>query len=175
MIHLVCDENLHRYGPQLDQMFALRRREAIPRSGAAGGAADTEDDELAIYLMEVDEQGVVFAAVRLHPGPDEASRWRADRWLALEGSYADGDLSLARLVIGLLEFSASHELTSIEVRGDAALQRRLTRLGCRLDQTVDLRLEMHTDETAREAFRSRDGTAAAVPTANSAGRFAARG
>lgn len=132
MIHVVCESNLPRYGTQLDQMFALRRTNPLDGPATAAEGVDDDDDFAAVYLLDIDKQGHVAAAVRLHPdgGPNEP--WRVSHWACRPRGKDSGDLQLAPLVLGLLEFAVACDMPGLRLapHGDNAA-RWLTSLGCR--------------------------------------------
>ena len=75
MIYAVSAENQHRFASQLDEMFA--QREA--RAGFVS-ATDDLDDEHAVYLIHMNDEGRVLESVRLNPV--EIGRWQTSLWPA---------------------------------------------------------------------------------------------
>ncbi|MBV9512055.1 MAG: hypothetical protein JO303_17410 [Caulobacteraceae bacterium] len=102
MIHVVTAANRSFYEPQLLEMHRMRKATFIDRKGwanlkasANGGEYDEGDDERAIYLMCLTENGKVERSMRLRPtddwsvlgsifphfvGPDEEPITNPDVW-----------------------------------------------------------------------------------------------
>jgi acyl-homoserine lactone synthase len=76
MIHLIDHANRHLYGRQLAQMHRLRREVFIDQRGwpleigPDGGEYDQGDDERAVYLLGLDEDGEVLIGIRGRPADD---------------------------------------------------------------------------------------------------------
>jgi N-acyl-L-homoserine lactone synthetase len=75
MIYAVSAENQHKFASQLDEMFASRQA----RSGFVS-ATDELDDENAVYLIHMNDEGHVLESVRLNPVGD--ARWQTSLWPA---------------------------------------------------------------------------------------------
>jgi len=75
MIHVVTEQNRAFYRPQIDQMHRMRREVFIVGRGwdleeRDGGEYDRGDDEHAVYLMMLDEDGTLQVSVRVRPVTD---------------------------------------------------------------------------------------------------------
>lgn len=75
MIHVVTQQNRAFYKAQLEQMHRMRREVFIVGRGwdlqeRDGGEYDRGDDEQAIYLMMLDEDGTLQVSVRARPVMD---------------------------------------------------------------------------------------------------------
>jgi N-acyl-L-homoserine lactone synthetase len=121
MIHAVNHDNWRPYGPQLDQMFDLRRTRTLDWS-EPWSPTDELDDARAVYLIDVDSWGEVDAAVRLNP---VEGGWWTSRWVA-----RSLEESLGPLVIGRMEYCTAHGIGRMQVSGDSGVARRLERLDC---------------------------------------------
>lgn len=135
MIHLIDSANRHLYGRQLAQMHRLRREVFVDQRGwpltvgADGGEYDEGDDDRAIYLLGLDEEGDVVIGIRGRPAEDWSCTvdvlghmiagdaaslkspgvWEMARYFAV-GPAASGDLGLQigrQLRLGLIE--AAHQ------------------------------------------------------------------
>lgn len=75
MLHVVTAANRHLYETQLDQMYRHRARLFVDEAGWAlnvidGRERDEGDDERAVYLIAIDDQGVCCSSVRIRPVDD---------------------------------------------------------------------------------------------------------
>lgn len=75
MIHVVTQQNRAFYKAQLEQMHRMRREVFIVGRGWClqerdGGEYDRGDDEQAVYLMMLDEDGTLQVSVRARPVMD---------------------------------------------------------------------------------------------------------
>jgi N-acyl-L-homoserine lactone synthetase len=110
LIHVVTHANAHLYAAQLDAMHRLRWTIYIEERGWAALAAkqprqgyerDEYDDDLAHYLLAIDDDGAVLGAMRLRPAAK--SSLMADHFAYLiEGEeppqFATTDWELTRLL-----------------------------------------------------------------------------
>jgi N-acyl-L-homoserine lactone synthetase len=129
MIHVVTTQNQHLYGPQLDQMFALRLTAA--RDADREPVSDPLDDEAAIYLMAIDAWGQVDAALRIRPtasGPPVLSRCCGRLGRGADGPATVDDL--AELLIGVLEYCLARGEPRLAMEVHPALPAVLARQGC---------------------------------------------
>lgn len=158
MIHVVCESNLHRYGTQLDQMFALRWTNPLDRPAAAARRVDDDDDFAAVYLLDIDNQGHVAATVRLHPPGASGEPWRVSHWACRPKDDDSEDLLLAPLVLGLLEFAVACDMPGLRLAplGDNAA-RRLASLGCRPRIDLTGAWAIPADASALGSLRQRTG------------------
>ncbi len=96
MIHIVNQTNRHLYGRQLWDLFVERRKSSIMRNGwddltvFDGAEVDDFDDERAVYLMALEDDGRLLGAVRARPTDDKCILF--DRYPRL---IAPGQPSLA--------------------------------------------------------------------------------
>ena len=73
MIHLISKANQHLYAAQLWAMHRERRAQFVERNGwrdltiFAGGEFDDYDDDAALYLLDLNDEGEVQAGVRVRP------------------------------------------------------------------------------------------------------------
>jgi acyl-homoserine lactone synthase len=137
MIHIVTSANRHLYGRELEEMHRLRwlffieqRRwselEAIQET--RGLERDEYDDERAVYLLALGDEGEVQGSMRLRPtadkalitdkfpcliGPETEAHFGADVWeitrLMRSPAYrgSDGELRL-QINYAACEFAISH-------------------------------------------------------------------
>lgn len=78
MIHIVNASNRHLYARQIWEMFVERRKTFVERNGwddlmvFDGAEVDDFDDERAVYLMALDDEGGLQGAVRFRPTDDKS-------------------------------------------------------------------------------------------------------
>lgn len=74
MIHVITTANRELYAEQLHEMHQLRRAHFVEERGWAGmtvredgGEYDAYDDEAMVYLLALDDDGKILAAMRMRP------------------------------------------------------------------------------------------------------------
>jgi acyl-homoserine lactone synthase len=78
MIHVVNQQNRHLYARQIWEMFVERRKSFVEGNGwddlmvFEGAEVDDFDDERAVYLMALDDEGRLQGAVRFRPTDDKS-------------------------------------------------------------------------------------------------------
>ena len=78
MIHTITLNNRSFYGSQLAQMHAQRKAFFVDQLGwkrcevRNGGEYDDMDDERAVYLLSLDDEGGVQAGLRMRPADDRS-------------------------------------------------------------------------------------------------------
>lgn len=76
MIHLIDSANRHLYGRQIAQMHRLRREVFVESRGwpltvaPDGGEYDQGDDDRAVYLLGLDDEGDVVIGIRGRPADE---------------------------------------------------------------------------------------------------------
>jgi hypothetical protein len=80
MIHAVTAANKHIYGIQLEQMFRARETALRARGAAQRYGIDDLDNDDAIYVLRLDDEGGVLESVRLNPALGEPGVWEASLW-----------------------------------------------------------------------------------------------
>ena len=157
MIHAVTLQNLHYYPAQLDEMFRMRHQYYVQDNGWQslhsnnGRETDEFDNDEAVYLMGLDNEGHVASTVRLNPtmGDNFTARhheayiegkpprsheiWDLTRFMVdprYRGAVKSKSLKTGQEVgCGVLEFAMSKGVSHITSICETHLFERLNKIG----------------------------------------------
>lgn len=155
MLHIVTSRNRHLYARQLADMHRQRYELFVKGRGwnlkvRDGGEYDEGDDELAVYLIGIDEAGYCHSSIRVRPAHDfsyvldampewimgdiqalraDPGLWEMARWINQGEDRAAGE----EIRIGLIEYLLARGASQCIACGDLHITAYALRAGWRLN------------------------------------------
>ena len=153
MLHICTSQNRHLYRAQLETMHRQRYELFVKTKGwnlqvRNGGEYDEGDDDRAVYLLSIDETGLVYGSLRVRPADDfsmvidrmphhvagdaNALRqapglWEMARWVNIGGEAAAGQ----EMRIGVIEYLLGRGATQCLALPDISMLAYAIRTGWR--------------------------------------------
>jgi acyl-homoserine lactone synthase len=155
MLHIVTSQNRHLYARQLAEMHRQRYELFVKGRGwnlqvRDGGEYDAGDDDLAVYLLGIDETGFCHSSIRVRPAHDfsyvidampewiqgdprvlraDPGLWEMARWISQGEDRAAGE----EIRIGMIEYLLRRGATQCIACGDLHITAYALRAGWRLN------------------------------------------
>lgn len=155
MLHIVTHENRRLYSRQIADMHRQRYELFVKARGwnlqvRDGGEYDEGDDELAVYLLGIDETGFCHSSIRVRPAHDfsyvidampewiegdaqalrdDPGLWEMARWISQGEERAAGD----EIRVGMIEYLLRRGATQCIACGDLHITAYAIRAGWRLN------------------------------------------